>query len=188
VRCEMITGKADSNDTFDVAYLIFCGAATAARCPELLRGLVRLGFSTVIAIPTPNASRVIAPLELSKVDGARVVESYFDVAIRPLPPPGAVLFAPCTFNSLNKLANGIADNLALSVVAEAIGRQTPVIVGPSLNRSLRNHPAAQASLTQLSSWSVTIVAPEDEDDFRLAPSAHLIEAVGQSVTRKPFPR
>jgi flavoprotein len=44
-----------------------------------------------------------------------------------------VLFAPCSFNSLNKLAHGIADNLALSVVAEAIGRATPVIVGPSLN-------------------------------------------------------
>jgi hypothetical protein len=54
----------------------------------------------------------------------------------PAPPPrGVVLFAPCSCNSLNKLAHGIADNLALSVVAEAIGRGTPVIVGPSLNAS-----------------------------------------------------
>ena len=66
--------------------------------------------------------------------------SYFDLAIRPRPPRGVVLFAPCSFNSLNKLAHGIADNLALSVVAEAIGRGTPVIVGPSLNQPLLDHP------------------------------------------------
>ena len=39
-----------------------------------------------------------------------------------LAPYGVVLFAPCSFNSLNKLAHGIADNLPLSLVAEAIGR------------------------------------------------------------------
>ncbi|HYM73101.1 MAG TPA: flavoprotein, partial [Stellaceae bacterium] len=121
------------SEGFDVAYLVLSGATTAARCPELLRGLVGLGFATVIAIPTPNASRVLAPRDLAEVAGVQVVESYFDRAIRPRPPFGVVLFAPCSFNSLNKLAHGIADNLALAVVAEAIGRGTPVIVAPSLN-------------------------------------------------------
>src|SRR5260370_21727986 len=120
-------------DRFDVASLVLSGPTTAARGPELLRGLVGLGFSTIIALPTPNASRVVAFRELADVAGVQVVESYFDLAIRPRPPRGVVLFAPCSFNSLNKLAHGIADNLALSVVAEAIGRRTPVIVGPSLN-------------------------------------------------------
>jgi hypothetical protein len=142
-------------ERFDVAYLVSSGTSTAARCPELLRGLVGLGFSTVIAIPTPNASRVIAPRDLADVEGAQVVESYFDLAIRPRPPRGVVLFAPCSFNSLNKLAHGIADNLALSVVAEAIGRSTPVIVGPSLNAPLLEHPQAQASLRTLPTWGVT---------------------------------
>ena len=106
-----------------------------------MRGLVGLGFATVIALPTPNASRVVAPRELADVDGVQVVESYFDLGIRPRPPRGVVLFAPCSFNSLNKLAHGVADSLALSVAAEAIGRGTPVIVGPSLNAPLLNHPA-----------------------------------------------
>ena len=101
------------SETFDVAYLALSGTTTAARCPELLRRLVGLGFPTVIAIPTPNASRVIAPRDLADVEGVQVVESYFDLAIRPRPPRGVVLFAPCSFNSMNKLAHGIADNLAL---------------------------------------------------------------------------
>jgi len=171
-------------ESFDVAYLVLSGTTTAARCPELLRGLVGLGFATVVALPTPNAARVTAPRELADVEGVQVVQSYFDLAIRPRPPRGVVLFAPCSFNSLNKLAHGIADNLALSVVAEAIGRGTPVIVGPSLNAPLLDHPEARASLERLPSWGVVIVPPVDEGEGpRLAPSAVLLDAVRPYVRR-----
>src|SRR6185312_11757904 len=163
---------------YDVVYLVLSGTTTAARCPEILRGLVGLGFKTVIALPTPNASRVLAPRELADVPGAQVVQSYFDLAIRPRPPHGVVLFAPCSFNSLNKLAHGIADSLALSLVAEAIGRKTPVIVGPSLNQPLLDHPQAQASPKTLPGWGVTIVPPADAGDGpRLAPTDLLLDAV-----------
>ncbi len=180
----MSSDAAAGDERFDVAYLVLSGTTTAARGPELLRGLVELGFATIIAIPTPNASRVIAPRELADVEEVQVVESYFDKAIRPRPPRGVVLFAPCSFNSLNKLAHGIADSLALSVVAEAIGRGTPVIVGPSLNAPLLNHPQAQASLKTLPSWGVIIVPPVDEGEGpRLAPSLALLDAVRPYVGR-----
>lgn len=163
---------------FEVAYLVLSGTSTAARCPELLRGLVGLGFSTVIAIPTPNASRVIAPRELAEVEGVQVVQSYFDLAIRPRPPRGVVLFAPCSFNSLNKLACGIADNLAMSLTAEAIGRGTPVIVALSLNPPLYRHPRTAESITCLRSWGVTVIDPIDAGDgLRLAPADAILTAV-----------
>src|SRR5437762_14212582 len=86
------------NAAFEVAYLIVSGTTTAARGPEILRGLVGLGFATVTAIPTPNAARTISGRELADVAGAQVVESYFDLAIRPRPPRGIVLFAPCSLD------------------------------------------------------------------------------------------
>jgi phosphopantothenoylcysteine synthetase/decarboxylase len=178
------TSDVPDSDTFDVAYLVLSGTTTAARCPELLHGLRGVGFTTVIALPTPNASRVIAPRDLADAARAQVVESYFDLAIRPRPPRGVVLFAPCSFNSLNKLAHGIADSLALSVVAEAIGRRTPVIVAPSLNQPLLDHPMAQASLRTLPLWGVTIVPPVDEGDGpRLAPTSILLDAVRPYLRR-----
>jgi phosphopantothenoylcysteine synthetase/decarboxylase len=180
----MSTSTGAPDERFGVVYLVLSGTTAAVRCPELLRELVGLGFSTVIALPTLNASRVIAPRDLADIAGVQVVESYFDLAIRPRPPRGVVLFAPCSFNSLNKLAHGIADNLALSVVAEAIGRATPVIVGPSLNAPLLAHPEAQASLKKLASWGATIVPPVDAGDGpRLAPSEHLIDFVRPHVRR-----
>ena len=105
--------------------------------------------------------------------------------MRPQPPRGVVLFAPCSFNSLNKLAHGIADNLALSVVAEAIGRDTPVIVAPSLNAPLLAHPQAQASLKTLPQRGVTIVPPVDNGNGpRLAPTEQLMDAVRAYVRRE----
>jgi phosphopantothenoylcysteine decarboxylase len=169
-------------ERFGVVYLMISGATTAARCPSILRDLCALGFSTVLAVPTPNASRVVAFRDLADVPGAQVVESYFDQSIRPQPPRGVVLFAPCGFNSLNKLAAGIADTLALSIVAEAIGRRTPVIVAPSLNQPLLDHPTARASLRTLAGWGVTIVPPMDEGAGpRLAPNDHLMDAVRRYV-------
>ena len=172
------------HNQFALIYLILSGTTTAARAPELLHALLGLGFPRVITIPTPNAARVIAARELADVEGAQVVESYFDAAIRPRPPQGVVLFAPCSFNSLNKLSHGIADNLALSVTAEAIGRGTPVIVAPSLNAPLLAHPVAQQSLGVLPTWGVTIVPPVDEGEGpRLAPTAQLLDAVRPFVRR-----
>jgi phosphopantothenoylcysteine synthetase/decarboxylase len=172
-------------EAFDVAYLLLSGTTTAARAPELLRGLKDLGFATVIAIPTPNAARVVAPRELADIAGVQLVQSYFDLAIRPRPPRGVVLFAPLSFNSLNKLALGVADNLTLSLAAEAIGRKTPVIVGPSLNAPLLAHPQAQASLARLPRWGVVVVPPYDDGSGpRLAPSEALLDAVRPWVRRR----
>ena len=165
-------------ELFDLVYLVLSGTTTSARCPEILRALLGLGVAQVIALPTPNAARTVAARELADVSGAQVVESYFDLAIRPRPPRGVVLFVPCSFNSLNKLAHGVADNLALSVVAEAIGRKTPVIVAPSLNQPLLDHPQAQASLRTLPEWGVKIVPPVDHGEGpRLAPTEQLLAAV-----------
>ena len=143
-------------------YLIVTGAGTARRVPDLLGKLAHVG-PPVVAIPTPNAARIVSCREMVLAlpdDGPhRVVESYFDEAILPRPPFGLVLVAPCSFDSLNKLAQGIADNLALSVVSEAIGRRTPVIVAVSVNPPLWAHPRAQESARTLRSWGVEVLDP-----------------------------
>jgi phosphopantothenoylcysteine synthetase/decarboxylase len=165
----------------DLGYLVVTGAATAARAPELVRGLLDLVPRT-ITILTPNAARVVAARDLSTMDGNTVVESYFDDAILPRPPFGVVLVAPCTFNSLNKLAAGIADSLALSVVAEAIGRGTPVIVAPSVNQALLDHPGFARSLSTLVDWGVSVVPGEDLGAGpQLAPTPAILAAVGSRL-------
>ena len=165
----------------DHIYLIVTGAGTARRAPGLMSQLAELG-PRVVAIPTPNAARIVSNRELVLAVGPesnhRVVESYHDEAILPRPPFGLVLVAPCSFDSLNKLALGIADNLALSVVAEAIGRHTPVIVAISVNAPLWEHPRAKESAATLRSWGVEVVdAVGEGQSLTMAPDEVLLDAV-----------
>jgi phosphopantothenoylcysteine synthetase/decarboxylase len=161
----------------NVAYLIVTGTTTAPLAADLVRGLVSR-FPLVITLATPNAARVIALRDLSVIPGNRVVESYFDTAILPRPPDGLVLVAPCSFNSLNKLAQGIADNLALSLTAEAIGRGTPVIVALSVNPPLFAHPRTASSIATLRSWGVSVLEPEDKGEgLRLASTEAILSEV-----------
>lgn len=143
---------------FATLYLVATGAGTARRLPELLPELIPL-TTQVLTVLTPNTTRIVSPRELALVPGHRLVASYFDSAILPRPPEGVVLVAPCDFNSLNKLASGIADNLALSITTEAIGRKTPVIVALSCNTPLWNHPRARQSADTLASWGCVVLEP-----------------------------
>lgn len=159
-------------------YMVVSGAGTARRAPGLAAQLAAL-VQPLLVLQTPNAARVVSPRELALVAGVRVVESYFDEAILPRPPDGVVLVAPCSFNTLNKLAGGIADSLALSLVAEAIGRGTPVIVAVSVNDPLWAHPVARESVTRLRSWGVTVLdpAPDERGYLTMTGDAELLAAV-----------
>jgi phosphopantothenoylcysteine synthetase/decarboxylase len=163
--------------SLEVAYLVVTGTTTAPRALDLARGLAGV-FPTVIAIATPNTAQVLAFRELSVLPGVRLVESYFDAAILPRPPDGLVLVAPCSFNSLNKLAGGIADNLAMSLTAEAIGRGTPVVVALSVNPPLFRHPRTAISIQSLREWGVTVLEPVDTGSgFQLAPREAILDEV-----------
>ena len=140
--------------------------------------------SQVITIATPHAARVVAPRDLSSLPGNRLVESYFDEAILPRPPDGLVLVAPCSFNSLNKLAAGIADNLAMSLTAEAIGRGTPVVVAVSVNPPLWRHPRSVMSMTTLRGWGVSVIEPTDSGEgLRLAPTGVILAEAARQVNK-----
>jgi phosphopantothenoylcysteine decarboxylase len=162
----------------DTAYLVLSGAGIAgAVAPALIAGLAAR-FPTVLTLPTPNAARVIDRGVLSRLPGHRIVESYFDAAILPRPPYGLVLVAPCGFNSLNTLAAGIADTLAHSVVAEAIGRGTPVIVAIACNTPLWAHPRARESVATLRRWGCSVLDPVmDDEQTIMAPVADILAAV-----------
>lgn len=161
----------------ETLYVIVTGAGTARRMPELVSRLAT-AFEKVIVVPTENAGRVVSQREFALVDDIEVVDSYFDPAILPFPPEGVLLVAPCTFNSLNKLAQGIADTLALSISAEAIGRGTPVVVALSVNPPLYNHPRTGVSIEALRSWDVEVIDPAATNGWMtMAGDDQIVDAV-----------
>lgn len=78
-----------------------------------------------------------------------------------VPEEDIVVVAPCTFNTFNKIAHGIADNYPLSVIHNAIGKGVKCIIAPAMDASLWNNFALQANLKLLQSQkNIQVIFPE----------------------------
>ncbi|MBD9729703.1 flavoprotein [Streptomyces ossamyceticus] len=75
---------------------------------------------------------------------------------RPTRPADAIAVAPASFNTVNKWAAGISDNLALGILCEAPAMDVPVAVLPYLNSAQAAHPAYRRSVEQLREMGVLI--------------------------------
>jgi phosphopantothenoylcysteine decarboxylase len=106
-------------------------------------------------VGTPAAR---AWIELHEASSLRGVVPRFDFVSpehpRSTADPDVVAVCPATFNTLNKVATGIADNYATSLICETIGMRNPVLVAPMVNQKLWGHPALSSSVTALSSAGV----------------------------------
>jgi hypothetical protein len=72
-----------------------------------------------------------------------------------------MVVAPATFNTINKLAHGISDTLALGLLNEAIGLGLPITAVPWPNVALARHPAFRHSVAALREWGVTVILDPD---------------------------
>lgn len=80
-------------------------------------------------------SSVLPPNDIYSVLGSLAVRYYMDPPLD-IFPFGTMLVATCTFNTFNKLALGLADNLATSMIADALGTNCPIFIAPSMNYGL----------------------------------------------------
>jgi phosphopantothenoylcysteine synthetase/decarboxylase len=136
--------------------LIVCGAPLAARTPDIAEAAVSAGWE--VSVTATKAA-------LAWLDEARIVDSTGQPLRteqrppdQPKPPrPAAVLVSPATFNTVNKMAAGIADNPACSLLCECVGAGIPIVAVPMVNERLWSHPAWGASLVQLQAAGVTFL-------------------------------
>lgn len=164
-------------------FLFVTGAGTCVQVPELLRALIAQGF-TVYSVLTPNVAQVTAPAPLMDVPGNSWIHAYRQTPLERYP-FGTLLVAPCTFNTFNKIALGLADNLATAMIADGLGAGQRVVIAPSMNRGLWAHPQTKASLERLQSWGCEIVPPTiTAEQVTMAPVATIVEVVVRGDRRR----
>ena len=69
-----------------------------------------------------------------------------------------LIVAPCTANTLAKLAQGIADNV---LTEAALAHRGPVLVAPAMNHRMWAHPATEANAATLRERGVELIGPEE---------------------------
>jgi phosphopantothenoylcysteine decarboxylase / phosphopantothenate---cysteine ligase len=66
------------------------------------------------------------------------------------------ILCPATANTINKMANGISDNLLTSLFL-AHDFSKPYLVAPAMNTLMYDHPSTQVSLSRLSEWGIQVL-------------------------------
>jgi phosphopantothenoylcysteine synthetase/decarboxylase len=166
---------------YQAIYLIVSGASSARGVPDLIQALAEFNLP-IYTLLTDSAHQIISPYNLADQQGHQLVSSYFNPALLNGRQPGLTVVVPATFNTVNKIAQGIADNLPLSLVAEAIGAGWPVIIAPSMNPNLANHPQVIKSLATLRGWGLKVLDAHAERDLLLMASvAEIITAVKETL-------
>ncbi len=101
--------------------------------------------------------------EIEELTGAAVRSSYRPSPRdrRSLPTTGALVIAPATYNSINKIALGLADNYAMTSVAELIGRQVPTVIVPFVNAALAARAPFRNAVASLRDEGVRVLLGPD---------------------------
>jgi len=154
------------------------GGIAAYKACEVTRLLVKAGHE-VVPLVTPGAERFVS------------AETFAALARRPpsedlyphLTLGDLLLVAPCTANTLAKLAHGLADNI---LTEAALAHRGPVLVAPAMNPRMWSHPATRANVDALRTRGVELAGPDEGETAegewgvgRMAEPAEIVARIEQ---------
>ncbi len=144
--------------------LMIAGGIAAFKSAELIRLLRRADY-TVTCVLTENAAQFVTPLTLQALSENKVYTDLFSLNdenemghIQLSRAADLLVVAPATANILAKMAAGIADDLASTVL---LATDKPVLVAPAMNVRMWLHPATQANMATLRARGVLGVGPNE---------------------------
>lgn len=175
--------------------LMVTGGIAAYRAPDVARALRREG-AEVVAFTSDEGTRYVARDTLEWATRNPVVDHLSPRAEHLSDPSSdqarfdAFLVAPATYNTINKVAAGIADGVITATLASALGRmergEAQVLVAPTMHGSLHTS-ILTASLERLAGLGVRVVPPREGYGKHNIPSAHVLVAeVCRAVSRSPL--
>jgi phosphopantothenoylcysteine decarboxylase/phosphopantothenate--cysteine ligase len=176
--------------------LVISGGIAAYKSLELIRRLRDRG-ATVRVVMTAAAQQFISPLSAATFSGQPIRDELFsltdEAAIGHIELSRAadlVVVAPASANILARMAAGLADDLATTLLLATDKR---VLVAPAMNVRMWLHPSTRRNLDRLKDDGVLFVGPESGPmacgEFgpgRMAEPPAIVEAIEQALTAGPL--
>ena len=134
------------------------GSIAAYKTPQLVRLLVKAGAQVRVLV-TNAATAFVSPLSLTTVSKHAVLTDVSDGAtwnnhVELGLWADAMVVAPCSANTLGKLANGLCDNLVSAVYLSA---RCPVFIAPAMDEDMWKHASVKDNISKLRSYGNHII-------------------------------
>ncbi|WP_033920158.1 bifunctional phosphopantothenoylcysteine decarboxylase/phosphopantothenate--cysteine ligase CoaBC [Sphingomonas sp. 37zxx] len=144
--------------------LIVGGGIAAYKACELIR-LARQGGIAVRCVLTDGGAQFVTPMTLAALSESPVHTSLWDLKdeaemghIQLSREADLVVIAPATADLLARMASGIADDLATTLL---LATDKPVLAAPAMNVRMWQHPATVRNVAQLRADGVTVLEPDE---------------------------
>lgn len=174
-----LTGTVSDSLAGKKIVLAVTGSIAAVETVRLARELIRRG-AVVQAVMSEAAKTIIHPYALHYATGRDVItgitgnvehvalcgkrDEAFDL----------LLIAPCTANTIGKIACGIDDTPVTTFATTAIGSKMPVIIVPAMHGSMLDHPIVQENIEKLKSIGIGFVMPVTAEKIAKFPDNSVI--------------
>ncbi|WP_417316617.1 bifunctional phosphopantothenoylcysteine decarboxylase/phosphopantothenate--cysteine ligase CoaBC [Emcibacter sp.] len=142
--------------------LIIGGGIAAYKVLDLIRRLRERGVR-IRPVLTKGGAQFVTPLSVSALAEEKVYQDIFSLTdeaemghIRLSRETDLVLVAPATADLMAKMTAGIADDLATTAL---LATDKPVLIAPSMNTKMWEHPATRRNLAQLQQDGIGVIAP-----------------------------
>ena len=146
--------------------LVIGGGIAAFKSLDLIRRLRERG-AKVTPVLTNAGSQFVTPLSVSALSGEKVYQDLFDLTdeaemghIELSRAADLIVVAPATADLLAKMAAGLAGDLASTLLLATDKR---VLVAPSMNVRMWDHPATQRNIATLRGDGVLMAGPNEGD-------------------------
>jgi phosphopantothenoylcysteine decarboxylase/phosphopantothenate--cysteine ligase len=144
------------------------GSIAAVEVVRLIHSLRRCG-AVVQAVMSGAAAGIISPESLTYASGRPAITRISGMVehVTYCGDGGSadlLLIAPCTANTISKIACGIDDTPVTTFSTTALGTGMPVLIVPAMHHSMYRHPAVRGNLECLRAWGVCIVDPRIEEE------------------------
>ncbi|HET9537339.1 MAG TPA: bifunctional phosphopantothenoylcysteine decarboxylase/phosphopantothenate--cysteine ligase CoaBC [Mesorhizobium sp.] len=178
--------------------LIIGGGIAAYKCLDLIRRLRERGASVRCAM-TSAAQQFVTPLSVGALSAGHVFTELFDRQdehdvghIRLSREADLVVVAPATADLMAKLANGLADDLASTVL---LATDKPVLMAPAMNPRMWAHPATRRNRATLEKDGIHFVGPmkgemaesNEAGEGRMAEPLEIVAAIEALFSIAPKP-
>lgn len=155
-----------------------CGSAAAYEAIRLIREL-RKNDIEVYCTLTEDAKKLITVETLEWASGNKVIEKISAEVehIKFLGSHGLCslfVIAPCSANTISKIASGIADTTVTLMALTALGSKKPLLIAPAMHISLYSNPIIQENLKKLEELGVILIPPRIEENKAKFPNVETI--------------
>ncbi len=145
---------------------IICGGISAYKSLETIR-LFKKNNANIKTILTKSAKEFVTPLSVTSLSQGKVYDDLFDIEnetemdhISLSRWADVIIVAPATANTISKLSQGTANDLASTVI---LASNKQIFLAPAMNVRMWEHQSTKENLSKLKKYGYKIIGPEIGD-------------------------